>query len=140
MDSPIIWKNWSVDATVRRVLGSLQANVVKGHGREHTHNLFWSFAGADGERLRAVVRRIGREMPSALDQLQAAEHFKRTGESGGPVLCLFLRPGGYVALGAPDSMPDAGDHAAYAAGLQSRGPGAALNIHNPALSQWDAGF
>lgn len=140
LKSPIIWKNWSVDSTVRRVLGSLQANIVKGHGREHTHNLFWTFAGADRESLRAVVRRIGREMPSALDQLQAAEHFKKTGESGGPVICLLLRPGGYAALGAPESSPDADDHQAYAAGMQARGPGAASNIHDPDLSDWDAGF
>lgn len=140
LESPIIWKNWSVDATVRRVLGSLQANIVKGHGREHTRNLFWSFAGTDGEKLRSVVRRIGREMPSALDQLQAAEHFKKTGESGGPVLCLFLRPGGYAALGAAESAPDAGDHAAYAAGMPSRGSEAALKIHDPALSDWETAF
>lgn len=146
LKSPIIWKNWSVDATVRRVLGSLQSNILKGHGREHTRNLFWGFAGADGEKLRAVVRRIGREMPSALDQLQAAEHFKKTGESGGPVLCLFLRPGGYTALGAEDcapgsvSDPHKDDRKAYVAGMQARGPDAALNIHDPVLSEWESEF
>lgn len=143
LESPIIWKNWSVDSTVRRVLGSLQANIVKGHGREHTHNLFWSFAGADGEKLRAAVRRIGRAMPSALDQLQAAEHFKKTGESGGPVLCLFLRPGGYIALGAADCAPDKKDHPAFAAGMQSRGPDPQLKpapINDPALPKWEADF
>ena len=140
--SPIIWKNWSVDSTVRKVLGSLQANILKGHGREHTRNLFWRFAGADRAALCAVVRRIGRDMPSALDQLQAAEHFRKTGESGGPVLCLFLRPGGYAALGAADSAPDAADHPAYAAGMQQRGPDATLKprINDPELSQWEAEF
>lgn len=142
LESPIIWKTWPVDSTVRRVLGSLQANIVKGHGREHTHNLFWQFAGADPEALRAVVRRIGREMPSALDQLQAAEHFKKTGESGGPVLGLFLRPGGYAALGTAGSAPDPAEHPAYVAGMQSRGPDATLSppINDPALSQWEADF
>ena len=105
LQRPIVWKSWQWDPTVRHLLNSLQANILKGHGREHTRNLFWSFENADQQALRAVVRRIGRAMPSALDQLQAAEKFKATGESGGPVLCFFLRPGGYAALDAADRAP-----------------------------------
>jgi hypothetical protein len=30
---PISWKSWQTDSTVRRLLNSLQANIVKGHGR-----------------------------------------------------------------------------------------------------------
>lgn len=136
---PIAWRTWQTDHTVRRLLASLQANIVKGHGREHTRNMFWSFQGADQQALRAVVRRIGRLMPSALDQLQAAETFKATGQSGGPVLCFFLRPSGYAALGAADKAPSAAD---YVAGMQARGPGAAVSppIHDPALTDWQPEF
>jgi Dyp-type peroxidase family len=139
---PIIWKNWSVDSNVRKVLSGLQANILKGHGREHTRNLFWNLQGADTDALRTVVRRLGRAMPSALDQLQAAEQFKRTGESGGPVICLFLRPGGYAALGAADLSPSAADHVAYAAGMPARGSDATLDppINDPGVDQWDEGY
>jgi deferrochelatase/peroxidase EfeB len=130
---PIAWKSWAADATVRRLLSGMQANIVKGHGREHTRNLFWSFQGADPNDLRAVVRRIGRNMPSALDQLQAAERFKETGVSGGPVLCFFLRPGGYAVLQAEAAAPDAAD---FAQGMQVRGS----SINDPAVAQWDATF
>lgn len=136
---PIAWKSWHMDPTVRRLLSSLQANIVKGHGREHTRNLFWSFQGADQQELRAAVRRIGRVMPSALDQLDAAEIFKTTGQSGGPVLCFFLRPSGYAALGAADKAPA---NPAYVAGMQTRGPDPAINppINDPKLTDWQPEF
>lgn len=139
LQRPIAWKTWQVDQTVRRLLRALQPNIVKGHGREHTRNLFWSFQGADQPALRAVLRRIARSTPSALDQLQAAEAFKVTGQSGGPVLCLFLRPSGYAALGAADKAPGG---AAFVAGMQARGPGAAIAppIHDPDLADWQAEF
>lgn len=44
---PIAWRSWQSDRTVRHLLASLQVNVVKGHGREYTRNLFWSFESAD---------------------------------------------------------------------------------------------
>lgn len=136
---PIAWKSWHTDPTARRLLSSLQANIVKGHGREHTRNLFWNFQGANQPELRATVRRIGRTMPSALDQLQATETFKATGLSGGPVLCFFLRPNGYAALGAADKAPA---NPAYVAGMQARGPEAAVTppINDPKLSDWQPEF
>ncbi|HEY0124438.1 MAG TPA: Dyp-type peroxidase [Rhizobium sp.] len=139
LSKPIAWKNWHHDATVRQLLRSMQANILKGHGREHTRNIFLSFAGAKTDALKAVVRRIGREMPSALDQLEAAEHFKATGQSGGPVICFFLRPGGYLALGASAMQPT---DTAFIAGMQVRGPGGAVSppINDPALLDWQKEF
>ena len=136
---PIAWKSWQADLTVRHLLNSLQANIVKGHGREHTRNMFWSFQGADHQELRAAVRRLARSMPSALDQLQAAETFKATGQSGGPVLCFFLRPGGYAALHAAGKAPT---DAAYVEGMRTRGPEAAVTppINDPKLTEWQPEF
>jgi deferrochelatase/peroxidase EfeB len=101
--------------------------------------MFWSFQGANQQALRAAVRRIGRAMPSALDQLQAAEAFKATGETGGPVLCFFLRPTGYAALDAADNAPT---DPAFVAGMQTRGPENAINppINDPPLNQWQTEF
>lgn len=130
---PIVWKNEAIDPTVRRVLHSLQANIFKGHGREHTQNLFWSFENADMGELRSVVRRIGRRMPSALEQLESAERFKATGQSGGPVICFMLRPGGYEALGAANRMPQ---DSAFAAGLKARGAG----LQDPPPTSWQKEF
>ena len=52
---PIVWKSWQSDLTVRRLLNSLQANIVKGHGREHTRNMFWDFQSADQHALRSTI-------------------------------------------------------------------------------------
>ena len=136
---PIVWKSWQSDSTVRRLLNSLQANIVKGHGREHTRNMFWDFQSADQHALRSTIRRLGRAIPSALRQLEAAENFKATGETGGPVLCFFLRPSGYAALNAANMAPT---NTAYVAGMKTRGPGAAVNppINDPNLSDWQSEF
>lgn len=145
---PIAWKSYRSDRTVRRLLSGLQANIVKGHGREDTRHLFFSFQGADREALRAVVRRLARNMPSALDQLEATEAYKAHGRSGGPILCFFLRPSGYAALGAADKAPkgdpSAGDPddrgLAFADGLQKRGPDPAMGLHDPGLAEWDEDY
>lgn len=136
---PIAWENWQSDTTTRRLLRGLQANILKGHGREHTRNIFLSFVSADTPALCTVIRRLGRSMPSALDQLQASERFKLTGESGGPVLCFFLRPSGYAALGVPGSAPEASD---FLEGMQVRGPDSEASppISDPAVEDWDLPF
>jgi Dyp-type peroxidase family len=138
---PIAWKRWLTDQTTRHVLQNLQANIVKGHGREHTRHLFWNFQGAQVDDLRAVVHRLARAMPSALDQLLDTETFKATGRSGPPVLCFFLRPSGYAALDAAGKAPQQdAPGTAFSAGMKARGTDAALGINDPAATAWEGPF
>jgi Dyp-type peroxidase family len=136
---PIAWKDWQIDSTVRHLLRNLQANILKGHGRGNTRNMFWSFTGANKTKLRSVIHGLGHSMPTALQQLQATEAFKLTGLSGGPVECFFLRPGGYAALSVAAKAPT---DAAFVAGMQVRGPGTAapIPVNDPVLTNWQTEF
>jgi deferrochelatase/peroxidase EfeB len=82
------------------MLEDLQGNILKGHGRHYTANLFLNFAG-EKAKVAASLNSIGRQMPSALDQLRDAAAFSTTKISAGRFLAFFISKEGYAWLGAP---------------------------------------
>jgi Dyp-type peroxidase family len=106
------------DADTKRVLDDLQANIVKGHGRNHTAHLFLTFSGGNQAALSAAFKKLAKRVTSA--SVQAAEAIKaKNGQLSAPVFCLFLTKAGYQALGvAPAKHP--GD-LAFAEGMAARG-------------------
>ena len=102
---PLRWHDHTGNPDVRSALDGLQANILKGHGRDHTANLFFRFTAADPGR--SFLR--GLKLTTALEQLQAAERFRQGGTSGGGLLCALLTAKGYGALGIPaDQIPASG--------------------------------
>ncbi len=94
---PLRWHDHAINPVVRSALDGLQANILKGHGRDHTANLFFRFNGADPGR--NFLR--GLNLTNALVQLQAAERFRQGGNGGGTSVCAMLTAAGYKALGIP---------------------------------------
>lgn len=132
LDRPIAWKSAERDETVAALLGDLQANILKGHGREHTRHAFLSFAGADATQLRRVLRKLGETMPSARHQLEETEKFKLYGTPGSVVTCFFLTARGYEKLG----IAAPAESTAFAGGMKSARD--KLDDSDPA--GWDAAF
>lgn len=122
LKQPLRWHDHAKDPDIHSALSGLQANILKGHGREHTANLFFRFGGSDGGRnfLRALP------LTSALEQLQAAERFRQGGTGGGPVICAMLSARGYESLGItpeqrPSSLPRRGEEKeAFREGMAAR--------------------
>lgn len=123
----------SEDAATLAMLSDLQGNILKGHGRDHTVNIFLSFTAAGANQVKALLRELGNEMPSALDQLTGAQVFKATGNDSGLFMAMFLSAHGYETLGLQAHLPE-GD--AFRAGLKGR---QAL-LADPPPEQWDATF
>lgn len=121
------------DAALLALLSDLQGNILKGHGRDHTVHLFLSFAKTNADRARSLLRELGHEMPSALDQLTGVQVFKSTGKDAGLFLAAFLSADGYDALGLTDLKPG-GD--AFGAGMKQRQD----VLADPASSAWEATF
>ena len=121
------------DAATLAMLSDLQGNILKGHGRDHTANVFLTFksGAAAAERARAFLREMGEQLPSALDQLTGAQIFKASGEDAGTFVAAFLSAAGYNALGLQDLLPT-GD--AFRAGMKQR-QGV---LQDPAATAWDA--
>jgi Dyp-type peroxidase family len=101
LSSPIDWSKFLTDRGLRRFLEDLQANILKGHGREHTANVFLKFDKSNVAALRSATRSLAAGCTSALKQLKDAQRFKAGLGDGGRVLCFLLTRSGYDALQKP---------------------------------------
>lgn len=117
LDHPLDWEAARDDARV--MLEDLQGNILKGHGRHHTANLFLNFGALGDSEVRPVLRSIGRQLTSALDQLRDAKAFAESGLSAGRFLAFFLTALGYEKLGEA-ALASRPEDQAFIAGLLAR--------------------
>jgi deferrochelatase/peroxidase EfeB len=110
---------------------NLQGNIVKGHGRDHTVNLFLQFT-VSGDELRTVLRRLTIEfVTSAYDQLHQRDHYTKFSIPGAMFGSLLLAAGAYKKLGYnrrevtklfSDSEDSSGPRSLFAEGMfEARG-------------------
>lgn len=118
------------DAAVLAMLSDLQGNILKGHGRDRTANIFLTFDGSRTMDVKGLLKELGHQVPSALDQLTGAQLFKATGKDAGPFLSVFLSSAGYLALGLQDKLPPG---QAFRAGMKQR----QVVLSDPASDTWD---
>lgn len=131
LSKPLAWKQASHDE--QRMLRALQGNILKGHGRPATINLFFSIDPLQKHAMRAALRELANfHVTSAYQQLLDTENFKATGKPGGPFISVFLSATGYAALGiAPAATPsDPG----FKGGMQS------ASLGDPPPAAWEPGF
>lgn len=123
LDQPIDWHQ----PGYATFLANLQANILKGHGRDFTLNTLLSFAGAQRADVIELIHAIGGSVTSAATQLIEAERLRVFGRHGGAVVLFFLTAKGYDWLGlSPPADP------AFRAGMAQRG-GALLD---PPQAKW----
>lgn len=131
LNAPFSWK--SANADIIALLEDLQANVLKGHGRRKTINLFLKFNPAKAAQIRATIHQLSGQLKTAKQQLMEIEDFKQSGKDGGLVRCFFLSFTGYTALGvAAKAPPDTLFHA----GMKSR----TAALKDAPVASWDAHF
>jgi Dyp-type peroxidase family len=130
LSKPIDWTQQSLQG----LLNDLQANILKGHGRDATKNIFLQFDSKYTDKAKKFVNDLGAQVTSALTQLQATANFKSTGKSGGPIVLFFLTAKGYQALGLPASKIPS--DAAFQNGMAVSQP----KLNDPPKSQWDPHF
>ncbi len=88
-----------------KFLKNLQGNILKGHGRPFTSNIFFQFG--DETDARSLVAELAREnITSAYAQLHETECYSKTGHSGSPFVHLAISSSGYEALGKSEEMPE----------------------------------
>lgn len=132
--APLAWKKASADEL--KFLQNLQGNILKGHGRGFTANVFFKLDPAKPLQSRRMLRDLANfHLTSAHRQLLDAEQFKQTGEGGGAFVHLALSFAGYQALGLPAAAPGDPD---FHAGMKS--PQSVNALADPPVANWEAPF
>lgn len=134
LDRPLAWTK-ATHAELQ-LLDSLQGNILKGHGRPFTANIFFRIDPAKAREARRALRDLANyQLTSAHRQLLETQHFKQTGEAGGPFVHLALSFTGYQALGLNAMAPTDPD---FQGGM--RAPGSITALHDPAVNTWESPF
>ncbi len=134
LEAPLHWSNANADEL--RMLGNLQGNILKGHGRHFTANVFFAFDADKPQESRRLLRELANyHLISAHRQLLQARAFKASGVEGGPFCHLALSFKGYQALDLEGDAPDDDD---FRKGMQHADSISALS--DPSTDSWDAPF
>ena len=99
------------------LLKNLQANIVKGHGRDIAFHLFFQFKQGNEIAIRNWISNFAKtELTTAAEQIADTEVFKEANEENDkpvadalrkkPVFTLSLSAHGYKTLGLSTQMPD----------------------------------
>lgn len=120
----------------KKFLDDLQGNILKGHGRNNTINLFLQFDAAQAAAGRSFVRSLASKITSASKQFADTERFKASNKQvpGDTFVSFFLSFAGYQALGInPTKIP--GD-TSFQSGLKNQGG----ILNDPPAVKWDKHF
>jgi len=133
LTAPLAWKK--ADPDEHQMLEDLQGNILKGHGRDFTINLFLHFDVDKRDAASTFVRHIAGLLPSALSQLQANDVYKATGKSAPVFSAFFLTARGYGALARADLKPTL-NTVPFEAGMKAR----SADLNDPPLQTWNDTF
>ena len=127
--------NVTMGAPFASMLENLQANILKGHGRNFAFHLFFSFDKNNVDKTKAWIANFAKsnKITSAERQLKGTKKFKLEKIDAGPIITLSLSAHGYRVLGMEEVMPK--DSNSFLGGMRADKD---KLLDNP--TQWTAGF
>jgi Dyp-type peroxidase family len=132
LDAPLAWEQANADELA--MLEDLQGNILKGHGRNHTQNLFFTLDLSKPSEGRGFLKVVAQSIKSAHQQLLGAKEYRASKKDAGVFISVFLSATGYRALGiSEDKIPE---NAAFRSGLKSRKG----DLNDPEIEEWDPAF
>ena len=131
LNAPLAWTK--ADADEIRLLQNLQGNILKGHGRRFTANIFFRLDPKKPLESKRALREIANyHVTNAHRQLLDTQRHHAGDDSGGPFCHLALAFKAYAALGIDDSKAPKDPH--FRAGM------AAGDFDDPPKAAWEAVF
>lgn len=134
LDTPLRWK--AANPLEQKVLQNLQGNILKGHGRDFTTNIFFAF-GNEVLASKRLLRELGNfHVTSAYQQLVLTEKFKTERIDGGKFCAAFISSSGYTKLGL--TFPVIAGNAAFGPGMKDQS--SLDDLSDPKLTNWESDF
>lgn len=133
------------DPSFKPVLESLQGNILRGHGRDHTVHIFFQFTGTFEDN-RRILKLLSSRVTSAAEQEKQRDEYKR-GKSNQTFRNLFLTAKGYTSLGftaaelsnafpEPAGPVPINPQIKFTNGMASH----RAELQDPELSNWEQGY
>lgn len=134
LDAPLAWTKANPDEL--KMLQNLQGNILKGHGRHFTANIFFKFDPAKLLECKRGLRELANyHLTNAYKQLLDAKRYRESGRGAGAFCHLALTFKGYQALGLADRAPEDED---FRGGMSSGSSISALT--DPSVDSWETPF
>lgn len=116
------------------LLGSIQGNILKGHGRDHTANIFVEFHPDHVEQVRAWLGKFAKDtITSAKTQLMETERFKRHKVPGGLFAGVYVSAAGYRYFDIAEAQrPETAG--AFSDGMRN------AKLMDPVFDEWEPTF
>ena len=135
LKKPLAWKKASAEE--QQMLQCLQGNILKGHGRDETINIFFKIDPAKKAEMKRALRELANyHLTSADRQLRDTDRFQQGGKPGLTFVAAFLSASGYAALGATAQAPTTGKNF-FDKGMRDA---ASLTAVSDKLDDWEANF
>lgn len=126
--APIDQNDFKFDA----LLSNLQGNILKGHGRDHTANIFVEFSAAKKAEVREWLHAFADDVTSTKKQLKENERFKRNNVPGEIFRGIYISAKGYSYFDVPVAKQP--KDPSFRNGMEKAG------LNDPPVSAWEANF
>ena len=104
LSKPLAWTK--ATAQQQQMLQALQGNILKGHGRPETVNIFFKLDPAKALASRRALREMANfHITSAHQQLQETAAFQAAGHAGSTFISAYLSFTGYQAIDRQAAAP-----------------------------------
>lgn len=134
LDKPLRWKIANPHEV--KLLENLQGNILKGHGRHFTENIFIQFDPSMALEAKRMLRDLANHhVTSAHRQLLDTASYQAGGVGGGAFVHVALASKGYDALGLTASAPADGD---FKNGMKH--PDSVSALTDPPVNSWEPPF
>ena len=135
LTKPLAWKKASAEE--QKMLQCLQGNILKGHGRDETINIFFKIDKTKKVEMKRALRELANyHLTSADCQLRETDRFQQGGKPGQTFVAAFISASGYTALGAAAQAPKT-EKQFFDKGMREAASVAAVSDK---LTDWEANF